>query len=158
MPTLDHWHERGGLVARGLLIDYKDWWETRAAANGKTGVDAICHPLDGYRITAAEMETIAKHQGVEFKPGDVLIVRTGLTEILENPQPADLAKLAKPQISGVHGNMDSVKWIWNKHFSAVAGDAIAFEALMPVREDGTEATPEDLGKFITDSKIRIRSH
>lgn len=24
-PTLNHWHARGGLVARGVLIDYKAW-------------------------------------------------------------------------------------------------------------------------------------
>lgn len=147
MPTLDHWHQRGGLVARGVLIDYKEWYESKAVAEGKTGDDAIFHPLDGHRITVADVEAVAKDQGVEFKPGDVLIIRTGLTDVFANPQPSDWARLQTPRIAGMHGSLESAKWIWNKHFAAVAGDAIAFEALMPLKEDGTPGTPNDLGRF-----------
>jgi hypothetical protein len=32
---------------------------------------------------------------------------------------------------GVVGNAESVEWLWNHHFAAVAGDAIAFEAWPP---------------------------
>jgi hypothetical protein len=147
MPTLDHWHGTGGLVARGVLIDYKAWYESKAAAEGKTGEDAIYDPLDGHRITVAEIETIAKDQRVEFRPGDVLIIRTALTETLEGLRPEHWAKLQNTRLSGMHGNLESVKWLWNKHFSAVAGDAIAFEALMPVKEDGSPAGLEELGEF-----------
>ncbi|KAH8204598.1 hypothetical protein TruAng_001227 [Truncatella angustata] len=145
MPTLDHWHQRGGLVARGVLIDFKDWYETKATAEGRTGDDIICHPLDGYRITVDDIETIAREQNVQFKHGDVLIIRTGLTEVLEDLQPADWTRLSNPQISGMHGSLESAKWLWNKHFAAVAGDAIAFEALMPLKEDGSPGSPSDLG-------------
>lgn len=144
MPTLDHWHKAGGLVARGVLIDFKEWAEKKARAEGKTGDDAVVDALDGHRITVDEIETVAKDQGVEFRPGDVLIVRTGLTESLQAPTPEIFAKLQNRKISGVHGAMDSVKWLWNKHFSAVAGDAWAFEALPPVHEDGSAATYADL--------------
>ncbi|KAI6093304.1 hypothetical protein F4821DRAFT_78675 [Hypoxylon rubiginosum] len=144
MPTLDHWHDAGGLVARGVLIDFKEWAEKWAISEGKTGEDAISHPLDGHRITVQELEAVAKFQGVEFHPGDVLIVRTGLTEVLGAPRPEDFAKLQHGKISGVHGVLESAKWLWNKHFSAVAGDAWAFEALMPLKEDGSPGGPNDL--------------
>ncbi|KAI0153899.1 putative cyclase-domain-containing protein [Pestalotiopsis sp. NC0098] len=144
MPTLDHWHKRGGLVARGVLIDVKAWHEAKAKAEGKTGAEAVFHPLDGHRITAAEMEAVARDQGVEFRRGDVLIVRTGQTEVFEDPQPDDLAKLTNFQMAGVHGNLETVKWLWNKHFSAVASDNSAFEALMPVNEDGSPAAMNEL--------------
>lgn len=147
IPTLDHWHPAGGVVARAVLIDFKTWYETTAQAEGKTGSDAIFHPLEGHRITVEEIEAIAKFQGVEFREGDILIIRTGLTEVMEAPSNEDLAKLANGQISGMHGDMASVKWLWNKHFAAVAGDAWAFEALMPVLEDGSPGGPNDLGKF-----------
>ncbi|KAI1173619.1 putative cyclase-domain-containing protein [Nemania sp. FL0916] len=143
-PTLDHWHAAGGLVSRGVLIDFKEWAEKKARGEGKTGDDAIVHPLDGHRITADEIETIAKDQGVEFRPGDVLIVRTGLTEYLQTPTPEVFAKLQGRKVSGMDGTMSSVKWLWNKHFAAVAGDAWAFEALPPVKEDGSEAGISDL--------------
>ncbi|KAH0830959.1 hypothetical protein AYO21_06488 [Fonsecaea monophora] len=29
LPTLDHWHERGGLVARGVLIDFKAYADSK---------------------------------------------------------------------------------------------------------------------------------
>jgi hypothetical protein len=144
MPTLDHWHGSGCLVARGVLIDYKAWWEAKAQAEGKTGEEAVCHPFEGHRITVEQVEAVARDQGVEFKKGDVLIIRTGMTEVLEAPQPSDLAKLQNFQIAGMHGDMESVRWIWNKHFAAVAGDAIAFEAMMPLREDGSVGAPEEL--------------
>ncbi|KAI1773949.1 hypothetical protein F4818DRAFT_420313 [Hypoxylon cercidicola] len=144
MPTLDHWHAAGGIVARGVLIDWKAFAEKRAKAEGKTGEDAVCHPLDGHRITVQELEAVAKDQGVEFRHGDVLIVRTGLTEVLGAPRPEDFAKLQNIKISGVHGVLESAKWLWNKHFSAVAGDAWAFEALRPLKEDGSIGSATDL--------------
>lgn len=144
MPTLDHWHEAGGLVARGVLIDFKAWYEENAAAEGKTGDDAIFQPMDGHRITIAEIETIAKHNNIEFRRGDVLIVRTGMTEVLDAPTPADFAKMAKIQITGVDGSTESAKWLWNQHFSAVAGDTWAFEALPPLNEKREVVSLEDL--------------
>lgn len=144
MPTLDHWHAAGGLVARGVLIDFKEWAEKRAKSEGETGEDAVCHPLDGHRITIEEIEAVAKDQGIEFRPGDVLIIRTGLTEVLQAPRPEDFAKLQGGKISGMHGVLESAKWLWNRHFAAVAGDSWAFEALMPLKEDGSVGSPNDL--------------
>ncbi|KAI0880311.1 uncharacterized protein GGS22DRAFT_175316 [Annulohypoxylon maeteangense] len=144
MPTLDHWHARGALVARGVLIDFKEWDEQRAKSEGKTGEEAVFHPLDGHRITVQEIETVAKDQRVEFHQGDVLIIRTGLTEILQAPRPEDLEKLQSAKIAGMHGTLESAKWLWNKHFAAVAGDSWGFEALMPLKEDGTQGGPNDL--------------
>lgn len=146
MPTLDHWHAVGGLVARGVLIDFKAWAEDRARAEGKEGADAICHPLEGHRITVEQVETIARDQGVELRPGDVLVIRTGLTEVMQAPTPEDMAKLQNGRIAGMHGVLETVRWLWNRHFAAVAGDTWAFEALLPLAEDGSPGKPEDLGK------------
>ncbi|KAF1850854.1 uncharacterized protein K460DRAFT_412493 [Cucurbitaria berberidis CBS 394.84] len=144
MPTLDHWHSVGGLVARGVLIDYKAWYESRATTEGKSGDDAMCQPFDGYRITVGDIEAIAKHQNVEFKPGDVLIIRTGTTETLEAPTPADFAKMAQVQIIGVDGTKETARWLWDRHFAAVAGDSWAFEALPPLNDKREAVALEDL--------------
>jgi hypothetical protein len=146
MPTLDHWHESGGLVARGVLIDYKAWYEQKATAQGKTGDEAICHPFEGHRITVADIEAVARDEGVDFRPGDVLIVRTGMTEVFEAPTPTDFAKMQKVDFSGVDGSKETAKWLWNQHFAAVAGDSIAFEALMPLNEKREPVGTEDLGE------------
>ncbi|KAH8882308.1 hypothetical protein GQ53DRAFT_753780 [Thozetella sp. PMI_491] len=129
LPTLDHWHARGGIVGRGVLIDYKRY------VDETTGAD-FC-PLDGHRITVEEIDAVAKHQGVEFKPGDILIIRTGYTEALENPTPEIFGKMQQGTLSGVHGAEETARWVWDKRFAAVAGDMHAFEAYPPLKPDGS---------------------
>ncbi|KAK3403265.1 hypothetical protein B0T20DRAFT_388924 [Sordaria brevicollis] len=122
LPTLDRWHARGGLVARGVLVDWKRYAE-------EVKGEKEWHPLDGYKITTSDLEEAARHFGVEFRSGDVLVVRTGLTSILESPTPEDFAKMANMKMAGVEGSEEMARWVWNKRFAAVAGDAIAFEAM-----------------------------
>ncbi|KIW06942.1 uncharacterized protein PV09_02603 [Verruconis gallopava] len=119
IPTLNHWHSRGCIVARGVLIDYKLWAD-------QNGIDFS--PFEDKRITIAEIEKVAKAQGTEFKQGDVFIIRTGFTEALDTLDAESQAKaLSAHTAVGVEGSEDSARWFWNKHFAAVAGDAIAFE-------------------------------
>jgi hypothetical protein len=146
MPTLDHWHDQGGLVARGVLIDFKAWYEQKAVAEGKSGDEAICHAFAGHRISIGEIEAIAKDQNVEFRTGDVLIVRTGMTEVFGAPTPADFGMMQKVQFTGVEGSKEMAKWLWNQHFSAVAGDSVCFEPLPPLDEGGNPAPIENLGE------------
>lgn len=49
-------------------------------------------------------------------------------------------------LSGLHGIPETAKWVWNKHFSAVAGDSQSFEAYPPLMPDGTIGGTGDLGK------------
>lgn len=139
LPTIDQWHARGGIVARGVLIDFKRYIDETT--------ETKFHPLDGHRITIADVEKVAAHQGVEFKHGDVLIIRTGYTEILEAPSADDFAKFSAMTLSGLHGSIETARWIWDYRFAAVAGDAHAFEALPPVAEDGSAVPMSELGEL-----------
>jgi putative cyclase len=118
LPTLDHWHTRGGLVARGVLIDFASWAE-------ETGVDFS--PLNGYAITIEEIEAVAAHQGVTFRPGDVFVLRTGMQKVLVQPFEELMSKMGAATISGVESSVKSAKWFWNQRFAAVATDTNAFE-------------------------------
>lgn len=140
LPTIEHWHSRGAVVGRGVLIDWKRYHEE---TTGKP-----YHPLDGYRITPEDLEKVAKHQGVEFKHGDILIIRTGYTEILEAPTPETFAKFQAGTLSGVHGAVDTARWVWNHRFAAVAGDAHGFEAIPALKADGTPGGISDLGESL----------
>ncbi|KAE9980536.1 hypothetical protein BLS_008605 [Venturia inaequalis] len=134
-PTLNHWHERGGLVGRGVLIDYKAWAD-------RQGIKY--NPFDAHRITTKELEAVAKEEGVEFKQGDIILVRSGFTEALETMNAQQQAEaLSSHRTCGVEGTQESAAWFWNKHFAAVAGDAIAFEAIPPI-VDGKESSIADL--------------
>ena len=127
LPTLNHWHARGGLVARGVFIDYKLY----ADENG-----IKFNPFDAHKITVDDIEKIAKKQGVEFKVGDVIIIRSGFTEALEGQTGEKQDEmLGTHRTCGVTGTPDTAKWFWNKHFSAVAGDMIAFEHIPPINHE-----------------------
>jgi hypothetical protein len=126
LPTLNHWHERGGLVARGVLLDYVAYAEAKGIKYS---------PFENHPIDVATLEDIKKHQGLEFKHGDVLIVHSGFTDALGGASAEEQEKMLGTHSSvGVEGTEASARWIWNNHFSAVAGDAIAFENLPPQRD------------------------
>lgn len=140
-PTLDHWHQRGGLVARGVLLDYKAYTEDK-------GINF--HAFDGTRIKVADLEACAAHQGLELKQGDVLIIRLGGTEIIETLTSDQVMQmLGAYKLSGVDGSEETARWIWNKRFAAVAGDSNAFEAFPPLRPDGSEGGMNELGTFLS---------
>jgi len=76
----------------------------------------------------AELEAVAKHQNVEFKPGDILLLRGGFTLWHQRASPEERKKkLEATAFIGVERTMEMVKFLWNQHFSAVATDSIGFE-------------------------------
>lgn len=103
IPSIDHWHDRGGVVGRGLLLDY------RAFAEAK-GIEY--EPVSRHIITIKDLEAVAAHQGTEFKSGDILVIRTGLAEDLA-PMTAEqqLQKMMDGQggLIGVEGNDKAAK-------------------------------------------------
>ncbi|KAF5675900.1 hypothetical protein FCIRC_7273 [Fusarium circinatum] len=135
MPTLDHWHSRGCIAGRGVLIDYASYAEEK-------GIEF--HAFDGNRITVEDLEACAVHQNVEFQPGDILIVRTGATEVVDNMNPADLGKMAAAKLTGLHGCEETARWLWNKRFAAAASDSNSFEAYPPLKPDGSIGGMKDL--------------
>jgi Putative cyclase len=137
LPTLQHWHARGGMVGRGVLLDYRAYAEAK-------GIKYDC--FSDHAITVKDLEAVAEHQGTKFKHGDVLIVRSGFTEDLEAPAKLQEESLGSHKCVGVEGSVATARWVWNHHFSAVAGDAIAFEQLPPKREDGSVGTINELGE------------
>lgn len=123
LPTLQHWHARGGLVARGVLIDYKSWAEKR-------GIEYS--PFSAHQITVSDIEQIAKDQGVEFRLGDMIIIRSGFTEELTGIADAEQRqRMSSGKTCGVSGTPETAAWFWDRHFSAVAGDMISFEQTPP---------------------------
>lgn len=127
------------MVARGVLIDYKKYADTQ-------GIEVDLFNND--KITIADIEKIAESQGVEFKFGDVLIVRSGFTEALgEMTGEEQTEALSSYRACGVEGTEKAAKWFWNNHFSAVAGDMIAFEHIPPIINGKEGEGGIDLGQY-----------
>lgn len=123
------WIENGGIVGRGILLDYVRWRQ-------ETGQPAA-DPTSTHSITVPELEQVAKHQGLEFKPGDILIVRSGYTLWHGNADEDEQAKvLGRGSFIGVEPSLRTLKWLWNHHFAAVAGDTIGFESAPIDWEEG----------------------
>ncbi|KAM4054388.1 putative cyclase domain-containing protein [Hirsutella rhossiliensis] len=136
MPTLDHWHARGALAGRGVLLDY-------AAFARDTGLSF--GPFDGTAISVAQLEACARHFAVDFRPGDVLVVRTGATEFVDGLSQQEAARVAHtfPRLSGIEGSPEMARWLWNKRFTAAASDSVALEVFPPINPDGTRAGMEN---------------
>jgi kynurenine formamidase len=69
---------------------------------------------------------------VTFRPGDILFIRTGyVTAISSLPEAQEMAyaTISDMPAIGVKSCEETLKWIWEKQFAAVAGDMIAFEAV-----------------------------
>lgn len=71
---------------------------------------------------------------IDILRGDVLLIRCGYTESylkLGHEEEKAAGKVSPPQTCGVDQDERLLKWIWDHHFSAVAGDAPGFECFPP---------------------------
>lgn len=89
--------------------------------------------MSRHGISLADLNAMAKEQNVKFKPGDLLIVRSGWMKWYNEHNEQDRIKYITngKEYVGVHGCEETVEWLWDQHFSAIAGDAIGFEAWPP---------------------------
>ncbi|KAK6380420.1 hypothetical protein LTS17_005610 [Exophiala oligosperma] len=79
------------------------------------------------------MKSIAAHQGVEFRHGDVLVLRVGFLEWYEATAEAERDKqLAGLQLAGAKQGEEMQRWIWDSRFAAVAADSFGFECNPPI--------------------------
>jgi hypothetical protein len=116
------WVEKGGIVGRGVLLDYAGW-----AASQGLKYDA----LTTHKIHLSDLKKVAEAQNVAFHPNDILFVRSGYINALSSLSKEDAkvyaSKTAAMPAIGVESGEEILKWIWENQF--VAGDMIAFEAL-----------------------------
>jgi hypothetical protein len=128
---IHHWARRG-IAGRGVLIDFQRFAATHniAFAPGKR-----------YGITAEQLQAAADWQGLRFQTGDILLVRTGWVEWYEALNEEQKTQLAQPgamQIAGLEQSEDSLRFLWDNHFAAIACDNPPFEAFPPATPDTEE--------------------
>ena len=78
----------------------------------------------GSAVTGAELAAVAKHQGVEIKSGDVVLVRTGWLRHWDDPAAyrGDLTGEPGPDAS-------AAEWLAERKIRATGSDTIAYEAM-----------------------------
>jgi kynurenine formamidase len=105
------------LVSRGVLLD---------VARAK-GADMLPIP---YAITGDDLDETCAKQGVEVLPGDIVLVRTGLMQLLHAGQ-------KEAYHAGTGPSFWSARWFREHDVAAVATDTITFEYLdMEKLDDG----------------------
>ncbi|CAI7576423.1 unnamed protein product [Penicillium bialowiezense] len=116
------WVEKGGVVGRGVLLDYAAW----AEANNVQ----IDH-FSTHVISASTLQEIAASQGTELKQGDILFIRSGWIRAfsqMSDEQAVALADIPSPPAIGLESSEQTLRWLWDTGFAAVAGDMPSMEA------------------------------
>jgi len=126
---IEHWARRG-IAGRGVLLDLPRW----AARHGRQ-ID----PGRRSEYSADQLVEAAAEQKVVFQPGDILLVRTGWIEwycSLDQAARINLSRTWPHDIYGLAQGDDSLRFLWDNHFAAVASDSPAFEASPPDPDKG----------------------
>jgi hypothetical protein len=121
--SIGHWAQNG-IAARGFLIDYVSYAEKKGLkANG----------MNGHAITLEEVKEIAAECNITFKPGDAFFLRCGFTKtwnslsLEEKKQYRADTLVHKHGHSGLIQSEAVIRFLWENHVVAVAGDGVSFE-------------------------------
>lgn len=115
------WVENGGIVGRGVLIDYAAYCQRHSIP---------IKAFSSVAIPLSDLINAAKEQETTFQKGDILLVRSGFTEAydkLDDAQQRAIPERPSPDFIGVEASQAMLQWIWETGFAAVAGDMPSFE-------------------------------
>lgn len=115
------------VAGRGVLVDVERFLSRRGERLDYRSGQAI--PVDLVDAAAAA-------QGVDFRPGDILMLRTGwmkfyFDELSAEERTAFPRNMACPGLKQGH---DTLAWIWNHQFSVCASDNYGVECHPPRRD------------------------
>lgn len=116
---------RRAIAGRGVLLDYRSW----AVSNG-VEYDAFTN----HRVAVSDLLQCAKAQNLQFRPGDILLIRFGWTEDYLKRNEMERKALGGRETRtfvGVENTLEMAKWHWENGFAAVASDTNAYEAWCP---------------------------
>lgn len=112
------------IVGRGVLLDI-----ARHLAKQGRELDLKL----GQAFSVQLLEEVAAAQDVEFRSGDILMMRTGWLDSYFNRFDAEHLKTLSERVSapGLIQARESVAWLWDHQFSVIAADTPGFEAVPP---------------------------
>ncbi len=130
--TIDHWAARG-IAGRAVLIDVD-----AVLGGAGTGFD----PASARAITVAELDAARAAAGVEWEPGDVLLLYTGFLGWHVRQEAAvreAMAERGALRNVGLAHDEAMARYLWDAHVSAVVSDNPSVE-VWPA-DAGDEAFP-----------------
>ncbi|KAG9259156.1 putative cyclase-domain-containing protein [Emericellopsis atlantica] len=118
---IDTFSNSGGIIGRGVLVDWYGWAQKHEISRSAFETGAI---------HLSEIKAIVEENSIQLRHGDILFIRTGFTAQYNALSPAEQANLPNRQPGGLLGfeaTRDSMRWLWENRFAAVASDAMGFE-------------------------------
>ncbi|KAL6849049.1 hypothetical protein ACO1O0_008579 [Amphichorda felina] len=113
--------QSGGIIGRGVLIDWYSWAQ-------KNGIHLS--PFQTGAVEYAHIRAIIAENNLEFRSGDILFLRVGFTAQYDKLSTAEQEGFNDRQPGGLLGleaTPDSLRWLWESRFAAVASDSPGFE-------------------------------
>ncbi|KPI37684.1 uncharacterized protein AB675_125 [Cyphellophora attinorum] len=110
------------VVTRGVLLDWYAYAERHS-------INVLA--FKNQAIPLSQLKEVAREQGVAFRQGDVLLIRTGWLKKyyqLSDQQQDELGGRDDRASCGVEATEESIRWHWEQGFAAVASDTVAYEA------------------------------
>ncbi|KAF7359051.1 Serine/threonine protein kinase PRP4 [Mycena sanguinolenta] len=113
-----------GICGRGVLLDLVSY-QTSLSPNKTLPYD----PWTTHPISVNELEACAKAQGVQFRRGDILILRVGfIKKYYEAAQEERDALQARSEtFAGIEQSEEMKRFLWDNHFAAIASDQPSLE-------------------------------
>lgn len=115
------WGEKGGIVGRGILLDWKDWADRKGI---------ISKPFESGAVNLEDLREIIKEHSITIKPGDILFIRVGYTagyNTMSEEEKQQFPDRKPGGLLGFEATRDSLRWLWENRFAAVASDCPSFE-------------------------------
>lgn len=123
-PTIgtNRWAEHG-IVGRGVLLD---------VARHQKNLGRQLDHRSAEQINPELLEDVARAQGVELHPGNLLIINTDWPAYYFDVAPTDFAVARRA--AGIAQSHEMLGWLWDHQIPLVAADNFALEAY-PYRPD-----------------------
>lgn len=113
-------------MGRGVLLDYALWADQQGLSPAA---------FAGTTISPKELDKIALAQNnTTIRPGDIIFVRSGYGRAYDKLSDAERQALAdnpSPPAIGLESSEATLRWLWGKSPSAIAGDTTSVECWPP---------------------------
>jgi kynurenine formamidase len=116
--TIEHWAQRG-IAGRAVLLDL-------------TAADEPYNPGSSHAFTVEDLEHARIRSGVEYQPGDTLLLHTGYAKWYSEQSAAIKAAIpGNLEAAGLEHSEQMCRYLWNAHPAAIACDTFAVEVWPP---------------------------
>ena len=117
--TIEHWAQHG-MAGRAVLLD---------AERALRDAGRPYNPGVNVEFDVEDLELARRQAGVEFSPGDIILLHTGFAAwYLEQPSQVKGRLHGNVAAPGVAHTEAMCEYLWNSHAAAIASDTFAVEA------------------------------